>query len=66
MAKFAGPQFDNHAEYNSFVQAVFKDVEDFVRMKADSFWREVVAPDHENFADTTRSRYVGASGVELE
>lgn len=66
MAKFAGPQFDNHAEYDSFVQAVFKDVEDFVRMKADPFWREVVAPDHENFADTTRSRYVGASGVELE
>ncbi|MCJ1423846.1 hypothetical protein MMC29_001731 [Sticta canariensis] len=55
LAKIAGPQFDNHAEYDSFVQAVFKDVEDFVRMKADPLWREVVAPDHENFADTKRS-----------
>ena len=66
MTKIAGPQFDNHADYDSFVQAVFKDVEDFVRMKADPFWREVVAPDHENFADTTRSRYVGASVTEVE
>lgn len=38
MAKIAGPQFDNHAEFDSFVQAVFKDVEDFVRMKADPYW----------------------------
>ena len=66
MTKIAGPQFDNQADYDSFVQAVFKDVEDFVRMKADPFWREVVAPDHENFADTTRSRYVGASVTEVE
>lgn len=65
MAKIAGPQFDNHAEYDCFVQAIFKDVEDFVRMKADPYWREVVAPDHEKFADTTRSRYVDASMVEL-
>ncbi|KAG6989879.1 hypothetical protein G7Y79_00062g093570 [Physcia stellaris] len=55
MAKIAGPQFDNHADYDCFVQAIFKDVEDFVRMKADPYYREVVAPDHENFADTTRS-----------
>ena len=66
MNKIAGPQFDNHAKYDSFVQAVFKDIEDFVRMKADPLWREVVAPDHENFADTTRSRYVGASVLEVE
>lgn len=50
----------------ALVQVVSKDVEDFIRMKADPFWREVVAPDHENFADTTRSKYVGASVVELE
>lgn len=67
MTKIAGPQFDNHADYDSLVQAVFKDVEDFVRMKADPFFIEVVGPDHENFADTTRSRYVGpvCSGVGL-
>ena len=66
MAKIAGPQFNNHAGFDCFVQAIFTDVEDFVRMKADPYWREVVAPDHENFADTTRSRYVGASIVELQ
>lgn len=66
MAKIAGPQFDKNADYDCFVQAIFKDVEDFVRMKADPYWREVVAPDHEKFADTTRSRYVGPSMVELE
>lgn len=65
MARIAGPQFDNHADYDCFVQAIFKDVEDFVRMKADPYWREVVAPDHEKFADMARSRYVGASIVGL-
>ena len=64
MARIAGPQFDNHAQYDCFVQAVFKDVEDFVRMKADPYYRDVVALDHEKFADTTRSRYVGASMVD--
>lgn len=47
MAKIAGPQFDHHAEYDSFVQTVFRDIEDFVRMKEDPYWKEVVAPDHE-------------------
>jgi len=56
MAKIAGPQFDNFADYDCFVQAVFKDVEDFVRMKKDPYYIEVAAPDHENFADTVRSR----------
>ncbi|KAF2688361.1 hypothetical protein K458DRAFT_440048 [Lentithecium fluviatile CBS 122367] len=56
MAKIVGPQFNNHADYDCFVQAVFKDVEDFVRFKADPFYVEVIHHDHENFADTTRSR----------
>jgi hypothetical protein len=30
-------------------------------MKADPFFREKVAPDHENFADTKRSKYVSDS-----
>lgn len=66
LAKIAGPQFDHPAEYDSFVQTVFKDIEDFVRMKADPYYKEVVAPDHENFADTTRSRYVELSVAQLE
>jgi len=34
-------------------------------MRADPYWKEVVAPDHEKFADTTRSTYVGPSVAEL-
>ena len=56
MTSIAGPQFDNHADYDCFVQAHFRDVEDFVRMKADPFYKEFIVPDHEKFADTTRSR----------
>ena len=60
MAKIAGPQYSNHADYDSFVTAVFRDIEDFVRMKADPLYIEKVMPDHENFADTTRSRYAAS------
>lgn len=56
MAKIAGPQFESFADYDCFVQAVFADVEDFVRMKQDPYYLEVVVPDHEVFADTHRSR----------
>jgi len=56
MAKIAGPQFDNFADYDSFVQAVFEDVESLVRLKEDPLFVEVVGPDHEVFADTVRSR----------
>lgn len=53
-----GPQFNGTADYDCIVQATFKDIQDFVKMKADPFFREKVAPDHENFADTVRSKYV--------
>ncbi|PMD57494.1 uncharacterized protein K444DRAFT_564907 [Hyaloscypha bicolor E] len=56
MSKIAGPQFNGIADYDCIVQATFRDIEDFVRMKADPFFREKVAPDHENFADTKRSK----------
>lgn len=38
------------------MQATFRDVADFVKMKADPYFQEKVAPDHENFADTVRSK----------
>lgn len=58
MAQIAGPQFNNFADYDCIVSAVFPDVDNFVRMKADPYFKEKVMPDHENFADTKRSRYV--------
>jgi hypothetical protein len=57
MSRLYDPQFANVSDYDSILQIVFKDVEDFVRMKADPFWK-TVAPDHENFADTKKSKYV--------
>ena len=56
MKKLVGPQFEGVADYDCIVQCVFRDIEDFVRMKADPFYIEKVMLDHENFADTTRSR----------
>ena len=61
MSQIAGPQFDNFADYDCIVTAVFPDVDNFVRMKADPFYKEKVMPDHENFADTKRSRYVACA-----
>ena len=56
MSRLFGPQFPNVADYNAFVQIFFDDVDNFVRMKADPYFRAKVMPDHENFADTTRSQ----------
>ena len=56
MAQIAGPQFANTADYDCIVTAVFRNIEDFVNMKADPYYKEKVMPDHENFADTTRSK----------
>lgn len=56
MSRLFDPQFANVADYDAFVQFFFDDVEDFVRMKADPHFLAKVAPDHENFADTTRSQ----------
>jgi hypothetical protein len=50
MKKIAGPDFDAYADYDSFVQAIFKDVEDFVHLTEDPFYIETVNPDHANFA----------------
>jgi len=56
MAKIAGPQFEAFTDYDSIIQVDFPDVENFVRMKQDPVYVEKVMPDHENFADTKRSR----------
>lgn len=56
MAKITGPQFNGNADFDCLVNIVFRDIEDFVRMKEDPYYIEKVMPDHENFADTKRSR----------
>lgn len=59
MNRIVDPQFANIAGYDCIVQIVFKNIDDFVRMKRDAEYQRLVVPDHENFADTKRSRYVG-------
>ncbi|OAA34322.1 Dimeric alpha-beta barrel [Metarhizium rileyi] len=49
------PEFSKLSEYDCIVQFVFRNMEDFQRMKADPRFLEKVAPDHKNFADTSRS-----------
>ena len=57
MERLAGPQFNTFAaDYDCIVTATFPDVDNFVRMKADPFYKEKVMADHERFADTKRSR----------
>lgn len=58
MNQIVGPQFNGTADYDCIVQATFRTIDDFVNMKSDPFFKEKVTPDHENFADTKRSRYV--------
>lgn len=59
MNQIFDPQFANVADYDCIIQATFKSVDDFVRFKADPEYLRIIAPDHENFADTKRSRRVG-------
>lgn len=49
-------QFANVADYDAMIQIMFEKVEDFARLKADPFFIKHATPDHENFADTKRSR----------
>ena len=56
MDQIMGPQFNGTADYDCIVQATFRDIADFVAMKKDPFFMEKVTPDHENFADTKRSK----------
>lgn len=56
MGRLFDPQFANVSDYDCIVQIVFKDIDDFVRMKADPEYVKNVIPDHEKFADTKRSK----------
>lgn len=56
MGQLFDPQFANIAPYDCVVSVVFPDIECFVRMKADPYFKQTVGPDHEKFADTKRSQ----------
>ncbi len=46
------------ADYDCFIHIVFKDVQDFINVKNDPHYKQVVMPDHGNFADQKRSTMV--------
>ena len=48
----------NIADYDCFIHIVFKDVQDFVNVKNDPHYKQVVVPDHESFADQERTTMV--------
>ncbi|KAK3674114.1 hypothetical protein LTR78_005961 [Recurvomyces mirabilis] len=41
----------NRSPYDAFVQIVFRDVQDYINVKDDPHYMNVVNPDHVNFAD---------------
>ncbi len=43
------------ADPDCFVQIVFRDVQDYVNVKDDPHYKQVVMPDHANFADPERT-----------
>jgi hypothetical protein len=55
MGKIFDPQFSKVAAYDCIVQIHFRQVEQFMALKADPEYRKVF-PDHENFADTKNTR----------
>lgn len=58
-----GPMFaalpeSNVENYDCFIHIVFKDVQDFINVKNDPHYSQVVVPDHRNFADHERTKMV--------
>lgn len=56
MSHLFDPQMCNVADYDCFSQVVFESIEDYKRMKQDSWYKEHLFNDHLKFADTKRSQ----------
>ena len=46
------------ADYDCFIQMVFRDLQDYISVKNDPHYKQVVMPDHGNFADQKRTKIV--------
>ena len=55
---FPGLPESNVADHDCFIHIVFKDVQDFINVENDPHYRQVVMPDHGNFADDKRTTMV--------
>ncbi|KAL2141921.1 hypothetical protein VTI28DRAFT_1806 [Corynascus sepedonium] len=49
---------EKEADCDMVVQIVFKDLEDYLRVRRDPHWVQVVNPDHHNFADGKKTKFV--------
>ena len=49
---------DKIADYDALIQIVFRDVEDYISIRNDAHYKQVVLPDHANFADHTKTTMV--------
>lgn len=55
MGRLFDHQMANLADFDCFSQVVFKDVDDYKRMKEDPWYKEHLTGDHVKFADTKKS-----------
>ncbi|EXJ89633.1 hypothetical protein A1O3_02700 [Capronia epimyces CBS 606.96] len=49
-------QMANVVDYDCFSQVVFHSLEDYKKIKQDPWYRQMLVPDHEKFADTKRTK----------
>jgi hypothetical protein len=47
----------NIADCDAVIQVVFKDIQDYLRVREDPHFKSVVNPDHVNFADPQKTRF---------
>ncbi|KAH7150528.1 hypothetical protein B0J13DRAFT_661454 [Dactylonectria estremocensis] len=55
---FPGISSDKVEDCDCIVQIVFRDIEDYVKVKNEEKYKLVVNPDHDVFADSTRTKFV--------
>ena len=55
---FGGYPENKIADPDCFVQIMFRDVQDYVNVKNDPHYQQVVVPDHLNFADAERTAMI--------
>ncbi|KHN94890.1 Dimeric alpha-beta barrel [Metarhizium album ARSEF 1941] len=48
---------EKQADCDMVVQIVFRDIQDYLRVRQDPHWLNVVNPDHVNFADGKRTKF---------
>jgi hypothetical protein len=56
MSQLYDHQMANVADFDCFSQVIFESLEDYKNMKQDPWYKQHLVGDHENFADTKKSR----------